>query len=253
MIVKCGKHEVEFFDSVQNTNIFRFQKFNKYQMYACEIGSTFDDYEQRTAEIYRFLQKGMIAEATQALNNRRQTVFNAFNEFKPTGKALAILVKRIDERYYTDISSNGLDQVLKRLDEIGFTYEQTVATMNDVKKKLETEVHVYFPKYFPKDSNPEKTVLRWQKLDVQLESILNPKTFNPEELETIEKEILQHEKPNNWNVHVPGNMERKLEVDFHKYASAVKARTGIDLEKTTAFSFYATVEMIEDQQPKNKK
>jgi len=69
----------------------------------------------------------------------------------------------------------------------------------------------------------------------------------------VEKEILQHEKPNNWNVHVRGNMERKMEVDFHKYASTVKQHSGIDLEKTTAFSFYATVEMIEDQRPKNPK
>ena len=134
MIVICGKHEIELYDSVQNMNIFRFQKFNKYQMYACEIGSTFEDYDQRTAEVYKFLQKGMVAEAMQSLNNRRQLVFNAFSEFKPTGKALAILVKRIDKRKYTDISSDGLDQVLKRLDEIGFTYEQTIDGLNDVKK-----------------------------------------------------------------------------------------------------------------------
>lgn len=253
MIVICGKHEIELYDSVQNMNIFRFQKFNKYQMYACEIGSTFEDYDQRTAEVYKFLQKGMVAEAMQSLNNRRQLVFNAFSEFKPTGKALAILVKRIDKRKYTDISSDGLDQVLKRLDEIGFTYEQTIDGLNDVKKKLDTEVQVYFPKYFPKDSNPEKTVLRWQKLDIELQRILNPEAFQEKNLDHVEKEILQHQAPNNWNVHVPGNMERKMEVDFHKYASAVKVRTGIDLERTTAFSFYASVEMIEEQQKSNTK
>jgi len=158
MIVICGKHEIEFYDSVQNMNIFRFQKFNKYQMYACEIGSTFEDYESRTAEVYRFLQKGMVAEAIQVLNNRRQTVFNAFNEFKPTGKALAILVKRIDERKFDDISSNGLDQVLKRLDEIGFTYEQTITSMNDVKKNSTQKSRFIFQGIFQRIQTLKKLV-----------------------------------------------------------------------------------------------
>jgi len=150
MIIECGKHKVELYDSVQNMSIFRFQKFNKYQMYACEVGSTFTDYEQRTAEALRFLQKEMIPEAMQALNNRRMAVFNAFNEFKPTGKALAILVKRIDNRVYTDYSSNGLDQVLERLDEIGFTYEKTITAFNDVKKKSKPNAKFTFRSIFQK-------------------------------------------------------------------------------------------------------
>lgn len=135
MIVVCGKHKVELYDSIQNLSIGRFQRFNKYQMVAIEIGSNFQDYDKRTEKTYKFLQQGMVAEAIQELNNRRQTVFNAYNEFQPTGKSLAVLVKKIDDRAYQDYSSNALDKIVERLDEIGFTYEMLVNTLNEVKKK----------------------------------------------------------------------------------------------------------------------
>ena len=135
MILTVGKHEVEVFDSIQNMGILRLQKFNKYQMIASEIGNTFADYDARTEKVYKLLQKDMVAEAMQELNNRRQTVFNAFNEFTPTGKAMAILVKRIDKRVYKDYSPNALDEILARLEKIGFEYATAIQTMSDVKKK----------------------------------------------------------------------------------------------------------------------
>ena len=60
-----------------------------------------------------------------------------------------------------------------------------------------------------------------------------------------EREILNHETPNNWNVNVEENMERTLEVDFHEFALAVISETGQDLSATSAFVFYSTVGMLE--------
>ena len=134
MILKVGKHEVELYDSIQNMGILRVQKFNKYQMIGSHVGNTFADYEARTAQVYKFLQKEMVPEAMQELNNRRQTVFNAYNEFTPTGKAMAILVKRIDKRQYRDYSPNALDEILERLEVIGFDYATALSSLADVKK-----------------------------------------------------------------------------------------------------------------------
>lgn len=162
MKVKCGKHTVELYDSMHNLEIQRFQRFNKYQMNAIEIGNTFEDYDRRTAQAYKFLQKNMVAEAMQELNNRRQTVFNALNEYTPTGKALAILVRKIDDRVYTDYSSSSLDDILKRLDEIGFTYEMTINSVNDVKKKSKPNVRSIFQNIFQK-------ALHWKKQPLEQE------------------------------------------------------------------------------------
>lgn len=156
MKVECGKHTVELYDSMHSLEIQRFQRFNKYQMNAIEIGSNFEDYDRRTAKVYQFLQKNMVTEAMQELNNRRQAVFNAYNEYTPTGKALAILVKKIDNRLYTDYSSSALDEILSRLDEIGFTYEMTINTVNEVKKKSKRNVRSIFQSIFQK-AHPSKS------------------------------------------------------------------------------------------------
>ncbi len=63
----------------------------------------------------------------------------------------------------------------------------------------------------------------------------------------IEKEILGQSKPNIWNVHTEGNMERVLEVDFQKFAVSVIELTGMDLEKVTTFTFYASVEHLKEK------
>lgn len=158
MKVQCGKHTVELYDSMHSLEIQRFQRFNKYQMTAIEIGSNFEDYDRRTAKVYQFLKKGMTAEAIQELNNRRQAVFNAFNEYTPTGKALAILVRKIDDRVYTDYSSSALDEILKRLDDIGFTYEMTINSVNEVKKKSKRSVRSIFQSIFQKARRSKKTL-----------------------------------------------------------------------------------------------
>lgn len=63
----------------------------------------------------------------------------------------------------------------------------------------------------------------------------------------IEKDLLGHSKPNIWNVHVEGNMERVLEVDFQKFAVSVVEYTGMDIDKITTFTFYASVEHLKEK------
>ena len=68
----------------------------------------------------------------------------------------------------------------------------------------------------------------------------------------VEKEMLEHQKPNVWNVYHENNLERTLEVDFTKYAISVKEHVDFDLEKCTTFNFYTSVEYItEKKKPKN--
>lgn len=135
MIYTHGKHEIELFDSIHNLPVLRFQRFNKYQMQASEIGNTFADFDQRTIRVMQFLKKGMMKEALQELENRRQTIFNSYNEFTPQGKSLAILVKRIDSVEYVDFSPNNLDRCLEHLEKIGLGNTDATEKLREVKKK----------------------------------------------------------------------------------------------------------------------
>lgn len=135
MIFKFENHEIELYGSIQTLPIQRFQKFNKYQMIASEIGDTFEDYVARTQEVSAFLAKNMIEEAKQALNNRAQTVYNAFNEQSPRGKAFAVLVRRIDSVKYDKFAPDDIEQIEKHLNDIGFDTVTSVDRLREVKKK----------------------------------------------------------------------------------------------------------------------
>lgn len=138
MIYKHGKHEIEIFDSIHNLPILRFQRFNKYQMIASEIGNTFPDYDARMAKALQFLKKGLTNEAIMELENQRQTVFNAFNEFSPIGKSFAILVKRIDGINYDTFAPDDLDRCLLHLEKIELTQKDAIDKLIEVKKKFKS-------------------------------------------------------------------------------------------------------------------
>lgn len=247
MIYKFKNHEIEVYDSIQNLPILRFQRFNKYQMIASEIGNDFYDYEKRTEKALQFLKSGMIEEAKQELNNRRQAVWNAFNEFSPLGKAFAVLVKRIDDVKYEEYTPDDLDRIMLHLNNIGLDIETSLKQLKEVKKKIETELLVYFPKSFQKNGNKEQSALRFKLANIKLDEIIENKTI---EKDTLEKEILEHEKPNSWNVWDKENMERTMEVDFQKFGSIIIEKSGQALSEMTTFTFYVNVELIKERNPK---
>ncbi|WP_440881405.1 hypothetical protein [Tenacibaculum sp. C7A-26P2] len=135
MEIKVGKHTVKFYDSPENLSIKRYQSFNKYLMIDNEVGSSITDYDRRMQKAIRFLESDMKSEAIKELKNNRQNVFNCLNEYTPRNKALAILVKSIDKKVFTNINSNTLTEIENRLDEIGFTKEMMDDVLSQVKKK----------------------------------------------------------------------------------------------------------------------
>ena len=77
----------------------------------------------------------MRGEALKELGNFRQMVYNSFMEYSPRGLALALLVDKIDGEEMRDITATGLQKVLDRLEELGVTYSQASAKVEEVKKK----------------------------------------------------------------------------------------------------------------------
>jgi len=112
---KINGHTVEFYDNIKSMPIKRYQQSNKYLMIASDIGSDFADFDKRSLEITEFLQKQMLPEAIKAIENRRQTVWNAYRSYSPKAQALALMVYSINGVVKKDISEGGLEKVLKEL------------------------------------------------------------------------------------------------------------------------------------------
>lgn len=83
-------------------------------------------------------------------------------------------------------------------------------------------------------------------MNIMLDGVISGK-IKEDPLFRVEKEILEHDKPNVWNVWKEDNMERSLEVDFQKFGIAVTEQTGQILQDTTTFTFYAAVDHLKEK------
>lgn len=131
MKLKHKNHIIELFDDVKQLPILRFQAFQKYQLLAADVGSTIEDYDKNTQVVYEFLSKDLKEDALQALDNRRQTFFNCIEQNTPLYNSLSSLVKSIDGVEFTQD-----EDVINRLNDIGFSFEQAVEVQSEVKKKF---------------------------------------------------------------------------------------------------------------------
>lgn len=134
-VLDVNGHKVEIYDTAEKMTMKRYQRFNKFLMIDNEVGNDFADFNQRLAKAIAYLKKGMQSEGVAELENWRQMVYNAFTEYSPKGMALALLVHKIDGEVYDDMTASGLQNILNRLEEIGFTEEGATNTVADVKKK----------------------------------------------------------------------------------------------------------------------
>lgn len=127
--------KIEFYDTAENMTMKRYQRFNKFVMIDNEVGSDFAAFDTRLTKALRLLKKGMEQEGFKELANWRQMVYNSFMEYSPQNMALALLVHSIDGETFTDITATGLQKVLDRLEEVGFTQRQAIKEVQEVKKK----------------------------------------------------------------------------------------------------------------------
>jgi hypothetical protein len=130
-----AKHEVVFYDSDKELPYRHYQKFNKHMMIACEVGSSIVDYDKRQARAISYINNDDAKSAGIELTNQRQCLFNALEEYSPTGMALAVLIYSIDGVVYDGYHEDVLNEKLDKLDCIGFTKDMMDKTITHVKKK----------------------------------------------------------------------------------------------------------------------
>jgi len=112
--IEFNKHKIVIYSSIETLPIKRYQKFNKFLMIDNEVGSCFEDYDTRTLKTLEFLRKDLKEEAIQELENRRQAVYNSFEEYSPKNNAFAILVHSIDDKIYSNYSDEGIKGAIAR-------------------------------------------------------------------------------------------------------------------------------------------
>lgn len=129
------KHSVILFDSIDELQIERFNAFNRFVMLDAEVGGSIFDYDRNNQKLIEFLAKGMYPEALQEVKNNRLTIWNVLQGLNPNHYSFACLVKSIDGKECIGVKQTDLDEVIKKLIEIGITQGNLTEAFEAVKKK----------------------------------------------------------------------------------------------------------------------
>lgn len=128
-------HKVKMWESIDEMPISRFMAYNKYMMIGSAFGSTFEDIERtHIASLVQILDDK--AKALQQIINLRELIFNALQGINYEHSAFVTMIHSINGDLVTDMSDSGIEDVKKRLNEIGLTNE-------DIKKKMIVQGMLY--------------------------------------------------------------------------------------------------------------
>lgn len=133
---KLGKHNVEFYDSIDSLPFDRFNSFNKFVMLDAELGSDVIAFDQKISKMFQFLGKEMIKEATGELYNLRNTYHNIMNGNNVRGLAFACLIRKIDGEKIEDYSTENMKSILEKLSGWGLEIGEVKETTDVLKKNL---------------------------------------------------------------------------------------------------------------------
>lgn len=103
-------------------------------MIAAEVGDSIADYDKRMARAIGYLASEDHKSAMIELTNQRQALHNALETYSPSGLALACMVYSIDNKEYPSFEEDSLNEVLDKLESIGFTKEMLDTSLSEVKK-----------------------------------------------------------------------------------------------------------------------
>lgn len=138
MTLSHNKHRVEIFDGALDAlPVARFQLYNLNLLRDAGIGSDLNDFHQRIASTLRLIDKDP-QKAKIELSNLQQNVVFLMSNVNPKMRAFVCLIKSINgkEVRTEDLTDEGIDAILARLEKAGTTWQQVCAWLDDFKKKV---------------------------------------------------------------------------------------------------------------------
>lgn len=122
------------YDSIDEMPIVNFQKYNKFLLIDSGIGSDVDDIDAHIVKVAKYIKAKDEKKALQELQNMRQSIYMVNSEISPKYLAFAALIHSVDGKEVTDLSDDGLKNLLQDIREI--KHSAIVDFLTWLKKKL---------------------------------------------------------------------------------------------------------------------
>lgn len=246
--LKIGKHTVKAFGSIDELPILRFHKYQKLLLVDAGVGSDIEAFDHRLEKAGGFLKEGKMEQAARELENLRQTVFLIQSEVSLKHRAFAVLISEIDGEPFSDISDEGLEKVLLRLQDAATG--ELAEGLRSVKKKIDSELRVYFPRLFDNSEIKEYFDLLKART-VKILECIQANVPESAEIERLTNALLTYFKPQNFS----GRESAEIAFDrqFEDLCLALSEQLHVRPKELTVLEFYNAFDFLQERARKAQK
>lgn len=231
------------YDSIESLPIVRFHKYQKLLLIDSGVGADIDSLDQRLEKARRFLMAGKNEQAEKELENLRQCVHLVQTGLSPKHMAFAALVTKVDGKEY-DGSDEALQSVTDLLSDV--TEGELTAQIEAVKKKIDTEISLYFPRLFDDSEVKEYyDLLRKRTLKV-LEGISNGERGTSKEVDELTTKLMTFTNPKTYNG--SDGMEVQYDREFENVCLAMSEQLHTEPKKQTVMEYYNAFDYMRERQ-----
>lgn len=247
---KLGKHNVSFYDSIEDLPVIRFNRFNKYLLLDAGIGSDLVDVDNHIEKAIAYARSKTPEIGVTELENLRQNIYAIQTGLSPRHMAFASLVTEIDGKPCEDLSDDGIKKVVELLGDV--INKDFTAKTAEVKKKISDELNAYFPKL--NDNAVEKEYydkLRKRSL-LLLDNIIEGRTEERDkEIEEITTDLILSIDPLKFTG--ADNAEISHDKQFEKMCLLLAKELHVEPKKMTVLEFYNANEYLKEVVEERKK
>lgn len=230
------------YDSIDEMPIVNFQKYNKFLLIDSGIGSDVDDIDSHITKIAKYINSNNTESAIRELQNMRQNLYMINSKISPKYLAFAALIHSIDGVKITDLSDDNLKKILDELNTV--KHFKIIDILAKIKKKVETELEIYFPNEFVDIKEKEVYDKLKKRVALVLDTIIYDND-NTKEISAIDALIFGMYKP---NIFIGcDSIEVKYDKQFENACLLISQKVNINAKTMSVLEFYNALENIKKQ------
>lgn len=238
MITKdINGRKVVLYDSIEDLPITQFHRYSKFVLLESGVGDTIQDIDRHITKIINYLDDPK--KAYKEIVNLRQCLYFVMNEVDIHNKATLCLVKSIDGKEWTDFSDSGLDSLYALVN--GTSERELNELANEVRKRIDENLMMYFPKVFEDASQKNYVDLLRRRAILQLGEIVKGED-NSEKIKVLTQEIYNMQSPKEFMGEE--NDEIKFDKQFEDMCLLMAKEFGGGIKKYTTMEFYTAYERL---------
>lgn len=234
---KINGHNVEIFDTIDELPIVRFQKFNKLLLIESGVGGDLTDYVRHLERLRLYAEKKDFDNLSVEFQNMQQNVNFLIEGVSPKLMAFGCLVATIDGEPQK-IDDESLKKIVEKIS--GATYKQVSDIMSETKKKIDSELIVYFPRLFESGERNEFFDILRARTKTALDAMINGD--DEINLSDLENRLMLFSRPLQFIG--PQSQEIKIDKDFEKMCVTMASELKMDVKQKTVIEFYSAYEHL---------